>query len=120
MPRSIKNPRSIKRKRINRSRKTRRRRMKAGNPNHKCCICGKSISNDGLMPRTCYMKYGENAHRICQDCWWDPNTGFAKETDTHGCPGCIKGIPITNNSNANKKPLKISRDGVIELSSDTE
>jgi len=113
-------PKSIKRKRIKRSKKTRRHRMKAGNPNHKCCICGKSIHNDGLMPRSCYMKHGENAHRICQECWWNENTGFAKENAVHGCPGCLKGLQLTNHSKIKTKPLKISRDGVIELSSDTD
>ena len=110
-------PKSIKRKRIKRSKKT--RRMKAGNPTHTCCMCDKSMHNDGLMPRTCYMKHGENAHRICQDCWWDQDNGFARETVVHGCPGCLKGIQLTNHSKS-KKPLKISRDGVIELSSDTD
>jgi hypothetical protein len=105
---------------IKKSGKTRRRRMKAGNPNHTCCMCGKTISNDGLMPRSCYMKHGDNAHRICQECWWDPNTGFSKETATHGCPGCLKGIQLSNHSKLNKKSLKINRDGVIELSSDTD
>ena len=111
---------SIKRKRIKRSKKTRRRRMKAGNPKQTCCMCEKTISNDGLMPRSCYMKHGENAHRICQECWWNENTGFAKENALHGCPGCLKGLQLTNHSKIKKKPLKISRDGVIELSSDTD
>lgn len=103
-------PKSIKRKKYKKTRKTRRRRMKAGNPKHKCCICGKSMS-DGLMPRSCYMKHGEDAHRICQDCWWDPNTGFANETATHGCPGCLKGIEITNNSKTKKPLITINENG---------
>ena len=114
-------PKSIKRKKINRTKKTRRRRMKAGNPKHKCCMCDKSIT-DGLIPRTCYMKHGENAHRICQDCWWDQNTGFANETATHGCPGCLKGVQLTNHGKTKKTPIIIHEKGreitVIDSDSD--
>ena len=99
-------PKSIKK----RSKKTRRRRMKAGNPKQKCCICDTSTT-DGLMPRTCYMKNGKNAHHICQDCWWDQDTGFARETSTHGCPGCLKGLQLTNHSKTKKKPLIIHEKG---------
>jgi|LakMenEpi03Aug12_release.lakeMendotaPanAssembly.Ray.scaffolds.fasta_scaffold802988_2 hypothetical protein len=99
----------------------RRRRMKAGNPKHKCCMCKKSISNDGLMPRTCYMKHGENAHRICEDCWWKPDDGFATESETHGCPGCLKGIQLTNHSKTKKRPLIIHEKGreITVISSDS-
>ncbi len=99
----------IKTKRSKKIKKT-RRRMKAGKPKHECCICGKSMS-DGLMPRSCYMKHGEHSHRICQDCWWDPNTGFANETSTHGCPGCLKGMEITNNNKPKKPLLTINENG---------
>ncbi len=114
MPKSIKrksiNRKSINRKSINRTKKTRRRRMKAGNPKHTCCMCGKSIT-DGLMPRTCYMKHGNNAHRICQDCWWDQNTGFANENATHECPGCLKGLQLTNQGKTKKTPIIIHEKG---------
>ena len=117
MPKSIKK----KGKRINRTKKTRRRRMKAGNPKHTCCMCDKSIT-DGLMPRSCYMKHGENAHRICQDCWWEPNSGFANETATHGCPGCLKGVQLTNQGKPKKTPIIIHEKGktitVIDSDSD--
>jgi hypothetical protein len=41
------------------------------------------------------MAHGKAAHRICQDCWWDQNIGFAREEGTHRCPGCQKGLPLT-------------------------
>jgi hypothetical protein len=41
------------------------------------------------------MKHGSRAHRICQDCWWDPEKGFAREGANHECPGCIKGLQLT-------------------------
>ena len=42
------------------------------------------------------MKHGMKAHRICQECWWNPETGFGKEESKHKCPGCEKGLPLTN------------------------
>ena len=54
------------------------------------------------MPRTCFIKYMTRAHRICQECWWDPVSGFAQEKATHGCPGCVKKIPLTNVKNETK------------------
>jgi hypothetical protein len=64
--------------------------------NTNCCMCGKEINmTSGLIPRQCLIKYGANrAHRICQECWWDPVDGFAKEGTNHACPGCVKGLPL--------------------------
>ena len=61
-----------------------------------CCMCNKEIlTTDGLAPARCFKKYGTNrAHRICQECWWDPVNGFAKEGTNHACPGCVKGLPL--------------------------
>jgi hypothetical protein len=50
---------------------------------------------DTFVPRECLMKHGKAAHRICEDCWWDPKKGFALETSSHKCPGCEKGLPLT-------------------------
>jgi len=63
----------------------------------KCCMCEKMINKDNtLMPSECLLKYGLNiAHRICNDCWWDSIIGFAREYSSHKCPGCIKGLPLT-------------------------
>lgn len=65
--------------------------------NVKCCMCEKNVNiKDTLIPRECLIKHGSKAaHRICQDCWWDPKIGFAREDVSHKCPGCIKGIPLT-------------------------
>jgi hypothetical protein len=61
-----------------------------------CCMCGQEVNiNDTLMPSGCKMKNGMRAHRICQECWWNPETGFGKETSKHKCPGCEKGLPLT-------------------------
>jgi hypothetical protein len=61
----------------------------------KCCMCENKINKaDTLIPRECLAKYGSRAHRICKDCWWDPEKGFAREDASHKCPGCIKGIPL--------------------------
>jgi hypothetical protein len=61
-----------------------------------CCICNKEIiTTNGLIPAKCLAKYGAiRAHRICQECWWDPVNGFAKEGTNHACPGCVKGLPL--------------------------
>jgi hypothetical protein len=88
-----------------RNRRTRRRYRKGGNGTKmndfaekvKCCMCERMVNkNETLIPRECLLKYGKDkAHRICQDCWWDPEKGFARENAPHGCPGCIKGLPLT-------------------------
>jgi hypothetical protein len=63
-----------------------------------CCMCGKEVDiNDTLVPMSCLRKYGKTkAHRICNQCWWDPVSGFAREDIRHGCPGCAKNLPLTN------------------------
>jgi hypothetical protein len=74
-----------------------RRRYRGGNGETiKCCMCEKVINKDNtFVPLKCLNKHGKAAHRICQDCWWDPNIGFAREGVSHECPGCIKGLPLT-------------------------
>ena len=66
------------------------------NENVKCCMCEKMINKKNtLSPRECLNEHGPGAHRICQECWWDPEKGFASEDVSHKCPGCIKGLPLT-------------------------
>lgn len=82
-------------------RKTRRvirkKYIKGGNGEKVICsMCEKKVNKDNtLVPRECLIKYGKAAHRICQDCWWNPTIGFAREDVSHKCPGCIKGLPLT-------------------------
>lgn len=59
-----------------------------------CCMCCKQydISNT-FMPSICFRQNIEKAHRICSHCWWEPETGFARENNTHKCPGCIAKMP---------------------------
>lgn len=61
----------------------------------KCSMCEKMVpKKDTLVPNICLLQHGQRAHRICQDCWWDPKSGFALETNLHRCPGCTKGLPL--------------------------
>lgn len=61
-----------------------------------CCMCGKPVDKDrALMPSECSIKHGRRAHRICEECWFRPETGFAVEGRSHKCPGCEKGLPLT-------------------------
>jgi hypothetical protein len=62
-----------------------------------CSMCERMVNKDDtLIPRECLVKHGKGAHRICQDCWWNAKTGFAREDASHECPGCKKGIPLTD------------------------
>jgi hypothetical protein len=81
------------------TRKTKRRIYKRGGTGDKvnCCMCGKEFDkSDTLIPQVCLIKNGQKAHRICYNCWWNPETGFARENAPHGCPGCAKQLPLTN------------------------
>lgn len=97
-----------------RSRKTRShtRKLRGGNGEEvKCCMCGKMVHfKDTFVPRECLMKHGKGAHRICEDCWWDEEKGFALETTSHKCPGCEKGLPLT--------PYKKDQPIVVDLTED--
>lgn len=66
----------------------------------KCVMCEKlKPSDEMLMPLQCKLTYGEeSAHRICRHDWFKPG-GFAEESLSHKCPGCVKNMPLT-------KPLK--------------
>lgn len=91
--------------RIKKTRKNRSRKNGGNNDNTvQCAMCEKTVSKtDTLVPSGCSLQHGQRAHRICQKCWWDPNTGFALETSSHQCPGCIKGLPLL----PKEKPITI-------------
>jgi hypothetical protein len=59
------------------------------------------------VPSACLQTHGVKAHRICEDCWWDPHRGFAREDVTHRCPGCKQGLPLNPS-------LKLVRNPSIE------
>jgi len=62
----------------------------------KCCMCSKDTQNEVLLiPLACLNLHGQKSHRICQECWWNKETGFARENGSHCCPGCEKGLPLT-------------------------
>ena len=108
--RKTKKTRTPKKTRKNRSKKG--TNMRGGQEQVKCSMCEKNVNkSDTLVPTICQSKYGpQAAHRICQDCWWDPNTGFAVENRSHKCPGCQKGLPLTT--------VKIGEPIEIDLSDD--
>jgi hypothetical protein len=88
---------------------------KGGNGEGKvnCCICGKEVNiDDTLIPSGCIMKYGNRGHRVCQECWWNPETGYGKEDSKHNCPGCEKGLPLTN--------IKIKDPVFVDLTEDDD
>jgi hypothetical protein len=105
---------SSKRKHKSRTRKfrSRTRKLRGGNGEKvKCCMCEKMVElKNTFMPRECLMKHGKAAHRICEDCWWDPQAGFALESSSHECPGCNKGIPLTH--------VKKDKSIVVDLTED--
>ena len=58
-----------------------------------CSICEISFpKEDTFTPSLCLLKNGKASHRICENCWWNK---FALEGVSHKCPGCIKGLPLT-------------------------
>ncbi len=53
--------------------------------NTNCVLCCENITQEYFYPSICHQKNGENAHRICRECWF---TSFALEGADHSCPGC--------------------------------
>jgi len=54
-----------------------------------CCMCCKQVNiTNTFMPSICFRVNMQKAHRICAECWWEPEIGFACENNTHQCPGC--------------------------------
>ncbi len=77
-----------------------------------CCMCGNQFPrNEMMVPAVCLKKNKERAHRICQNCWWNPETGFARENAPHGCPGCNDEAPL----NPPVKPRIPRDDEIIDL-----
>ena len=107
--------RKMKRKNI-RSKKTikKYKRYKKGGNNEKvtCCICEREVDkNNTLIPRACLIKNGVTAHRICNDCWWNPESGFAREDrPDHKCPGCVKNLPLTDVKNKEPEVIDLTLD----------
>jgi len=103
------------RRRFKRIKHLRINRVKRGGENTdkvNCCMCGKEINRTGsLMPLKCEPPRGKSKHRICQDCWWNKDTGFALEGPRHACPGCTNGVPY---------PDAITTTAVIDLTSDSD
>ncbi len=62
-----------------------------------CCICIKEITDmdNNLIASICYRRYMDKSHRICYECWFDPDSGFAIENKSHKCPGCVNKFPLT-------------------------
>jgi hypothetical protein len=77
------------------------------NNNEICCMCNKEPGK--FMPIACFhrdAKYTNSRscftcphvrssivfhcknHKICENCWWDEEQGFALEHTSHKCPGC--------------------------------
>lgn len=110
---SQKKNKKMKRKTL-KSKKSIKRYKKGGNNEKvKCCMCKREVDkNNTLIPRDCLIEHGIEAHRICNDCWWNPVSGFAREDRAdHKCPGCVKNLPLTV---VNKEQ------GMIDLTSDDE
>lgn len=66
----------------------------------KCCMCEKMVDkNNTFIPKECLINCGyKAAHKICTDCWWNLETGFARENASHKCPGCLKRLPLTHHT----------------------
>jgi hypothetical protein len=81
-----------------------------------CCMCNKTLNvNDktnALIPLECLRNRGLEAHRICKECWFDEEDGFALEGKSHKCPGCEKGLPLTR--------VKVKPPEMIDLTLDTD
>lgn len=60
-----------------------------------CVMCNKINNEVGLIPMSCYKIYGLNGHRICSECWWNNEYGFARENASHKCPGCLLKVSNT-------------------------
>lgn len=101
MPRRTQKRRKYLKRKTRRVRKYLKKNRKGGNNETvNCCMCGREVNiNDTLVPSKCLQINGKRAHRICSECWWNPDTGFARENAPHGCPGCAKNLPLTKVQN---------------------
>ena len=93
---------TIRRNKTTRRNKTmnKRYRKKGGNNDEKvkCCLCNMPTNiNETLIPLDCLRKQrekGKGPHRLCQHCWWNEDTGFAREGINHRCPCCEEGVEL--------------------------
>jgi rubrerythrin len=113
--------RRVKRKSLKTKRYTKKsikklfKRYKKGGQNEKvtCCVCEREVDKSNtLVPRACLIDHGRAAHRICDACWWNPESGFAREDADHRCPGCLKNLPLTS--------VEKNKSEVIDLTLDDE
>lgn len=93
-------PKKTRKRSVKKQRKHRKSVFARGPKTQKviCCICEKMVDvNNTLIPAKCFKANMGKAHRICQDCWWgtEKHPGFAQEGPGHNCPGCEKGLPLT-------------------------
>ena len=116
-----KKSRKFRKSRKNRTRRHYKRAFSAGGPttpispnsNIPCCMCDREFPRESMMvPVLCLKQNRERAHRICEECWWDPEIGFARENAPHGCPGCKRGLPLNPPLKSRKPPT----DEIIVLS----
>jgi hypothetical protein len=62
-----------------------------------CCMCEKEVDKSNtFIPQICLQQHGQTSHRICCKCWWNTETGFAREGAPHKCPGCVKKLLLTS------------------------
>ncbi len=81
--------------------------------NVRCSMCDRMFPRDTMFaPVACLQKNRERSHKICEECWWDPQIGFAREDDTHRCPGCKRGLPL----NPPLKSKKAEHEEIIVIS----
>jgi hypothetical protein len=81
-----------------------------------CSMCNKTTTrSESLTPLQCLNKHGQQSHRICKDCWFNEETGFALENKKHSCPGCLTNLPLnplpksnTTNKPSTTEPIVIS------------
>lgn len=100
------------------TRKSSKLNIKARGPEDiNCCMCDHSVNKKNtFVPLACLQKHGAKAHRICHNCWWDPETGFARENAPHGCPGCKRGVPLNPSPSPHKKGKSPKSDEIIVIS----
>ena len=62
-----------------------------------CCMCNNDYDIfNTFIPSICFQKNMNKSHRICSQCWWNSDIGFARENACHKCPGCVYELPLTN------------------------
>jgi len=79
-----------------------------------CSMCDRQFPRESMfIPLSCLKKNQDRAHRICEDCWWDPKMGFAREDAPHDCPGCKRHLPLN-------PPIKSKPEEIIVISDSTD